>query len=314
MKRRCIPLLLCLLLLLPTWSFAEIPDEKFTSEEVYSEDYDQGVWSYSNEELAIEIKRYHSTTIAPDKKPKEQPLVYYVAHIYERGINSFRSGFGNRKNPNQLVPPTFLARQERAVLAITGDNVTQQEAHMKGAIIRQGKVYNRWNGEALFAMKDDLTMQIFLAGEATAEDLLEMGIRETFSFGPWLIKDGVPNPDVAKFRVNRVNPRVGVGMVEPGHFVVIVVDGRQNGYSEGLNLEPFRDLFVAEGCVLAYNLDGGCSAGIVFMGELLNLHDGTPGAADYQRPWPDALMWGYSESVPTTKDKVYHDGNRRARR
>ena len=314
MRIRYIHLLLCALLLIPIASAADIPDQKFSPEEVYSQDYAHGIWVYRNDTLAIEIQRYHSTTTAPDKKPQEQPLVYYVAHIYEREINSFRSGFGNRKNPNQLVPPTFLARQERAVLAITGDNVTQQEAHMKGAIIRHGKIYNRWMGEAVLAMKEDLTMEIFPAGEASAEDLLEMGIRETFSFGPWLIKDGVPNPDVAKFRVNRVNPRVGVGMVEPGHFVVIVVDGRQNGYSEGLNLEPFRDLFVTEGCVQAYNLDGGCSTGIVFMGEHLNLHDGKPGAADYQRPWPDALMWGYSESVPTTKDKVYHNGNQEGRR
>ena len=167
MRIRYILLLLCALLLIPIASAADIPDQKFSPEEVYSQDYAHGIWVYRNDTLAIEIQRYHSTTTAPDKKPQEQPLVYYVAHIYEREINSFRSGFGNRKNPNQLVPPTFLARQERAVLAITGDNVTQQEAHMKGAIIRRGKIYNRWiGGERGGSVGDGHSRDVFLRAMA----------------------------------------------------------------------------------------------------------------------------------------------------
>ena len=307
--RRLLFLLLAAVLALPGAAAAETPDPIFTDEETVVIDEENGRWSYQSDVFSVFIER-HRETIVPDEKTGEKPLVYHVAHIYMREYNSFRSGFSDAvESGTALLAPSKIARRERAVIAITGDNVTQQEANLKGAIIRHGKVFSNHDGESVMAIKDDLTMEIFPRASVDAEQLLEMGIRETFSFGPWLILDGEPNPDVARFRVNRINPRVGLGMIEPGHFVAIVADGRQAGYSYGLTLPQFRDMFVKEGCVQAYNLDGGCSTGLVFMGEHLNRHDGTPGAADYQRAWVDALMWGYSALVPNVDDPLLHDGN-----
>ena len=48
---------------------------------------------------------------------------------------------------------------------------------------------------------------------------------------------------------------------------------------------------------------------MIFMGEHLNYHDGSSGAADKQRKWCDGLMWGYSELVPTVDDPYLHNGN-----
>lgn len=49
-----------------------------------------------------------------------------------------------------------------------------------------------------------------------------------------------------------------------------MVDGRLPHYSHGLLLSEFAKLFEKEGCVMAYNLDGGASATMVFMGEYIN--------------------------------------------
>ena len=57
----------------------------------------------------------------------------------------------------------------------------------------------------------------------------------TFSFGPTLIRNGVVNSNAKRTMLGKVNPRTGIGMVEPGHFVVITVDGRQANYSRGLS-------------------------------------------------------------------------------
>ena len=200
MKHRIAAILLAVLLLLPLASAAEIPTDVFTEAETVSEDRESGRWSYSNDSFAVTIERRTGTVIA-DEDGREYPLVWLVAHIYERNYNSFRSGFAdpNRNSSNMLVKPALIARRDRAVIAITGDNMTQQEPEKKGAIIRQGVAYNTRNGESVMAITDDLTMEIYMAGDMRAEDLLEAGIRETFSFGPWLIKDGEPNPDVAKF-------------------------------------------------------------------------------------------------------------------
>lgn len=313
MKKRIVALLLALCFCLPAFAAAEIPDDLFTSEETVLDDREGGHWAYSNDVLSIRIER-HNVNFVPLGESREKPLVYYVAHIYMRKYSSFRPGFGDDAESGRGISiPSKVCRKYRAVLGITGDNIIQAEANLKGALIRNGRVYSDCVGEAVMAMKDDMTMEIFEKGTIRAEQLLEMGVRNTYSFGPWLIKDGVENEAVRRFRVNRVNPRVGIGMIEPGHFVAIVVDGRQGGYSYGLSLPEFADLFVAEGCTQAFNLDGGCSTGMVFMGEHLNRHDG-PGSADYQRFWPDAILFGYSELVPGVDDPLLHDGNREDKR
>ena len=106
-----------------------------------------------------------------------------------------------------------------------------------------------------------------------------------------------------KHRVFKENPRCGVGMVEPGHFVVIVSDGRDTRRAFGYTLEEFAQVFADQGVQIAYNLDGGSSAAMVFMGEHVNWHSGGT-----QRTWADALIWGYSRLVPSTSDPLLHPG------
>ena len=96
-------------------------------------------------------------------------------------------------------------------------------------------------------------------------------------------------------------------MVEPGYFIAITVDGRQDKYSVGMTLDEFAQLFYSYGCKVAYNLDGGSSTVMVFMGEHLNQHAGV--GSDVQRLLADALLWGESELVPTVDDPVYNNGN-----
>ena len=69
-----------------------------------------------------------------------------------------------------------------------------------------------------------------------------------------------------------------------------------------MTLTEFAELFAENGCELAYNLVGGWSASMVFMGDQLNGHVVQElGETDYgtgQRPIADALLFGYSDLVP----------------
>ena len=51
------------------------------------------------------------------------------------------------------------------------------------------------------------------------------------------------------------------------------------------------------GCQQAYNVDGGVSACMIFMGERLN-HGGTKKDWSALRNLPDGIIFGYSEKVP----------------
>lgn len=54
----------------------------------------------------------------------------------------------------------------------------------------------------------------------------------------------------------------------------VVVDGRSRGYSRGMTLNEFADLFVELGASEAYNLDGGGSSTMYFNGRVVNQPSG----------------------------------------
>jgi exopolysaccharide biosynthesis protein len=66
------------------------------------------------------------------------------------------------------------------------------------------------------------------------------------------------------------NPRTGVGIIGANHFVFVVVDGRSSGYSRGVTMTEFAQIFKDLGATVAYNLDGGGSSTMYFNGELVN--------------------------------------------
>jgi exopolysaccharide biosynthesis protein len=114
---------------------------------------------------------------------------------------------------------------------------------------------------------------------ATADELLDGGVRNTLSFGPALVVDSVPVTDFSGVEIDKnfglrsiqgLNPRTGLGMITPGHYVFIVVDGRSAGYSKGMTLEDFAQVFANYGCSVAYNLDGGGSSSMYFNGRIVN--------------------------------------------
>ncbi|MNP13745.1 hypothetical protein D3C76_1060380 [compost metagenome] len=146
-------------------------------------------------------------------------------------------------------------------------------------IIRNGTLYRDSPVRTALALFNDGTMESFDEMETSSSSLLEAGVTNTLSFGPVLIKDGevIDNFDNLKVDTNfgnrsiqRSNPRTGIGMIAPNHYVIIVVDGRMEGYSKGMTLSEFANVFAELGCTEAYNLDGGGSSTMYFMGRVVN--------------------------------------------
>jgi exopolysaccharide biosynthesis protein len=67
-----------------------------------------------------------------------------------------------------------------------------------------------------------------------------------------------------------------------------MIDGRQKGYSIGMNFAEMIDLSLRLGLTEAYNLDGGGSAIMVFNGKIINQPSGTGDA----RSLPDMVVIG----------------------
>ncbi|MEM5766980.1 MAG: phosphodiester glycosidase family protein [Bacillota bacterium] len=115
-------------------------------------------------------------------------------------------------------------------------------------------------------------------------------VRLAVGAGPQLVRDGTIylttktegfGSDVAGGRA----PRTAVGMTAQGRMLLVVVDGRQPGYSVGMTLLEMGKLLQSLGAVNALNLDGGGSAEMVVNGVVVNQpSDGR------ERPVGDALL------------------------
>ncbi len=100
----------------------------------------------------------------------------------------------------------------------------------------------------------------------------------------WLVRRGTASPP----ETGEPAPRTAVGVSKNGRYLyLVVVDGRQAGYSEGMRLDELAALLVELGAQEAINLDGGGSSTLARAGTLgpvvLNspIHRGRPG---WERP------------------------------
>jgi hypothetical protein len=99
------------------------------------------------------------------------------------------------------------------------------------------------------------------------------GIVDAIGGGPVLVRQGKP-----VFRHNELfstaqlarNPRTGVGQLADGRILLVVVDGRQPGYSVGMTNFELAQTLVRLGAVTGMGLDAGGSSTMAFDGTLLN--------------------------------------------
>lgn len=103
----------------------------------------------------------------------------------------------------------------------------------------------------------------------TIDEIIAKGAVQVWSFGPPLLDENgkVCDSYNVSTAVSYANPRSAIGYYEPGHYLFVLVDGRQQGYSKGMQIHELAQIFEDRGCSAAYNLDGGGSAVMVFNHE-----------------------------------------------
>lgn len=105
-------------------------------------------------------------------------------------------------------------------------------------------------------------MKTFTPSEFDAQQAIQDGAWQSWVFGPSLLDEaGKAKTDFITWDyIRESHPRTAIGYYEPGHYCLLVVDGRQKDYSRGMFLTELSKLFESLGCKAAYNLDGGhCS-------------------------------------------------------
>ena len=204
-------------------------------------------------------------------------VTYFVANVTVSDATMVRSAFASDEfGQNIIANPSGIAAQAKAVLAINGDYYGFRDT---GIEIRNGVAFRDAGARQGLAFYQDGTAKLYDETATSADALLAAGVWNTLSFGPGLVQDGrvVDGIDHLEIDTNFGNhsvqgnqPRTGVGLVSANHLLFVVVDGRSEGYSRGVGMSEFAEIFVGLGATVAYNLDGGGSSAMVFNGELVN--------------------------------------------
>ena len=199
-------------------------------------------------------------------KVQENGVTYFVADIFIADLKYFRSAFA--KKPDVMGYRDFtnvVARENDAIIAINGDHCVDNG----GPVVRNGQLYRDEKLADALVMNYDGSMATFTADQLDMEKIKSEGAYQVWTFGPMLLDQGQP---MTQFNstITGANPRTAVGYFEPGHYCFVVVDGRQPGYSNGYTMQELSQLLYNLGCSVAFNLDGGQSTEMAFMGEVVN--------------------------------------------
>jgi len=92
--------------------------------------------------------------------------------------------------------------------------------------------------------------------------------------GPYLVKEGKIFVDKQRFTdkfISKKEPRTAIGYSRAGTLILVTVDGRRRGISEGATMHELAQIMWELGAYNAMNLDGGSSTQMVYKGQVVNL-------------------------------------------
>ena len=235
--------------------------------------------SNSNNSSISDATEVSSTTAYEDNNKKITIKTYdrnstkiYVAFVTIKDDTSINTALAYETYGRNVTDTTSnIAKSVNAVLAINGDFYGARDS---GYVIRNGQLLRNstrsYDQEDLVIYKDG-SIEIIKEGDISAEELLENGAVQVFSFGPALIEDSeiaVDSSDEVG-RAMASNPRTAIGIIDENNYVFVVSDGRTYE-SEGLTLKELAEFMQELNVKTAYNLDGGGSSTMHFNGQIVN--------------------------------------------
>lgn len=269
-------------------------------EHVYQSD-EEGVWFYASPTLVVRVDRIFD---------EEAVLTWYEAHIF---CDTQKERLGailyNEEEPlKKQVMPREVARKRQVVFGMNTDYYTYRVGRgtTTGMVIRGRQVFfdrvpeaNRAQFPNLdtLALYPDGNWGVYHSDELTAQQYLEAGAIDVFSFGPYLVRDGEINPFIAEMSNGKTEqPRCAIGIIEPGHYYAMLAEGRIRNVSVGIGIPFLAQHMYEKGCVQAFNLDGGRTGVMTFMGEQITRISKYEGSTN-PRPTTELIGIGQSDLI-----------------
>lgn len=270
----------------------------------------------------IENPKYQNSTAtdtlgnAELEERKQSPLAITIETINRRYADHYFQGklmtVSNPLNVKLVVQQgtqgpdvgekiDVMARRAHALAAVNAGGFPDETGHGGGRLsigvaIADGQIVPTHKSDKPMITAGLTKDGQLITGEYSASQLLEQQVVSAASFKPQLIVDG-------KKMITSGNggwgygPRTIIAQKKDGTMFFLVVDGRQS-HSIGASLKDCQDLLYDLGAVQAMAMDGGSSATIYALGDILNI----PSTSSHQtrylpNSWVVTAMEGQKVSV-----------------
>lgn len=204
------------------------------------------------------------------------------------------------KNPEQvelLKSDSFGSRGQEAesygqkedvLLVINASGFKDVGGHgsggeVKGSVIIDGTEYSRHTSDATWkfcGMSKDNKMYVSNYPYDSVKDY-----RWGVEFLPALVVDGESVVD-GTFGMG-IQPRTAVGQTKDGDMLLLIIDGRQVGYSLGCTVEECKNILMDYKAYQAMNMDGGSSSVMWYNGNYITKSSSVSGKGRFM---PDAFV------------------------
>lgn len=179
-----------------------------------------------------------------------------------------------------------IAEDNDAVLAINAsgfedDGGVGNGGIVYGLLVAGGVKHEGSDGGNYKAVYFDYDNRLHVGSWKSTKD-----VRDGVEFKPALVVNG----EQATFGSAGwgIHPRTAIGQAEDGSIIMIVIDGRQPGYSIGITVGELAEMCLKYGAVQALNLDGGSSSIMYYNGRKITQPSG--GDRENGRYLPDAFV------------------------
>ena len=237
--------------------------DKFTDQVVSTDT------SYTSPNVSVQLSYHQYDTGKLDKSNSGKhekygtKISYVLADIYVGDITCFLTAFAkDTYGVGYSEKLTDMSARMKSVLAVNGDSYSNNRHEDNGTIIRNGVIYrNKQTTEETCVLNWNGTMDIYQPGQVDLQQLVDRGAYQSWIFGPSLLDESgkAKSTFLTWDYIRESHPRTAIGYYEPGHYCLLLVDGRQKS-SRGMFLDEMAKVFEDLGCKAAYNLDGGhCS-------------------------------------------------------
>ena len=203
-------------------------------------------------------------------------VLYWIADVWIADPSQLRTAAAEDFDSDGTEFGSVLARRMNAVLAINGDFYCYQRAGTE-VVIRQGIAFrDHWDRTRVDVLAIDEDGDFHgISNPAKMQGETEIDgkkIINAFCFGPLLVNNGEISMRESPYWIinDHYSQRVAIAQTGPLQYRVIVTGPYKRG-SRGFQFEDFRKYVAGmEDILVAYNLDGGDSAVMVFNGEKIN--------------------------------------------